>query len=160
MAVDDFRRIILRLCSKLTFTRDNGFGNKVDVFDEFFDLHGKGSYREAYAVLRDIMESQPRLSKIGDLHVLCAQLELMVNDDVRKAGEILDRAHELGCRYMAFYYKERGYVLWRSGDHGKGIEYLEKSVELEPTVAKLSTLGKLLSSDHDKRSIWVWQRLR
>ena len=65
-------------------------------FDDCFALYKKGAYREAYDVLHDIMESQPDLSSVGDLHVLCAQLGLAVNGDVRKAGEILDKAQELG----------------------------------------------------------------
>ena len=54
-------------------------------FDDCFALYKKGAYREAYDVLHDIMESQPDLSSVGDLHVLCAQLGLAVNGDVRKA---------------------------------------------------------------------------
>ena len=37
-------------------------------FDDYFALRGKGAYREAYTVLRDIMESQSRWSKVGDMY--------------------------------------------------------------------------------------------
>jgi tetratricopeptide (TPR) repeat protein len=128
-------------------------------FDDYFVLHEKKAYREAYAVLREIMESQPRWSNVGDLYVWCADLELTVNDDVNKAGKLLDKAHELGCAHMAPYYRVRGYALWRSGDHDTGIQCLEKSVELDPNVTNLATFGEMLSSDHDKRTIWIWQRV-
>ena len=127
--------------------------------DDYFDLYDKGAYREAYAVLREIMESQPRWSKVGDLFVWCANLELTVNDDVLKAGELLDIARELGCLRMESYYRVRGYVVWRSGDKDTGVQYLEKSVELDPTITNLTTFGKLLSFDHDKRALWIWQRV-
>ena len=126
-------------------------------FDDYFALHKKQAYREAYAVLREIMESQPRWSKVGDLYVWCADLELTVNDDVHKAGELLNKAYELGCSHMESYYRVRGYVLWRSGDHDEGIQCLEKSVELNPNLTNLATFGELLSSDHNKRAIFVWQ---
>ena len=128
-------------------------------FDDYFALHEKKAYREAYAVLRDIMEIQPRWSKVGDLYVWCAELELTVNDDVSEAGKLLDKAHELGCKHMAPYYRVRGYILWRSGDYDTGIQCLEKSMELDPNVTNLATFGEMLSYDHDKRAIWVWQRV-
>jgi tetratricopeptide (TPR) repeat protein len=135
------------------------FPMQTSDFDDYFALRKKGAYREAYAFLRNIMETQPCWSKIGDLYVWCADFELMLNDDLSKAGELLDKAEELGCAHMAPYYSERGYVLWRNGDHENGLRYLEKSVELDPSVTHLAIFGKLLSSDHDKRAPWVWQRV-
>jgi hypothetical protein len=82
-----------------------------------------------------------------------------VNDDLHEARKLLDKAQELGCKHMAPYYRVRGYVLWRSGDHNSGIQCLEESVELDPSVTNLATFGKLLSSDHDRRALWVWQRI-
>jgi tetratricopeptide (TPR) repeat protein len=131
----------------------------VTSFDDYFALRKKGAYQAAYDVLRDIMEKQPRWSSVGDLHVWCAEFELLVNGDVRKAGEFLDRANELGCWRMAYYYSVRGYVLWRSGDHDGGRQYLERSVELDPTITNVAMMGKLLSSDQDERAIWIWQRV-
>jgi len=128
-------------------------------FDDYFVLHEKKAYREAYEVLREIMESQPRWSKVGDLYVWCAELELTVNDDVKKARKLLDKAHELGCAHMAPYYRVRGYVLWRSSDQDTGIQCLEKSVELDPNVTNLTTFGELLSYDYDKRALLIWQRV-
>ncbi len=45
------------------------------------------------------------------------------------------------------------------GEHEKGIEYLEKSVELEPIGNNLTTLGKLLSRDKDKRAADIWEKV-
>ncbi|MBN2315571.1 MAG: hypothetical protein JXM79_16705 [Sedimentisphaerales bacterium] len=128
-------------------------------FDGYFALREKGAFREAYALLQDIIENQPQWSKIGDLYIWCADFELSLNDDLRKAGAFLDKAIELGCAHMAPYYSIRGYVLWRNGDHQNGLRHLEKSIELNPSVTNLATFGKLLSSDHDKRALWVWQRV-
>lgn len=128
-------------------------------FDDYFDLYDKGAYREAYAVLRDIMQSQSRLSKVGNMYVWCADLELLVNDDVQKARQLLDKAHELGCSDMAFYYNTLGYVLWRTGDRDRGIQYLEESVELKPSISNLKSLGRILSHDNDQDALRIWQRI-
>jgi len=124
-------------------------------FDDYFDLYNKGAYREAYAVLRDIMDTQSGWSKVGDMYVWSSELELLVNDDVRKAHELLDKAHELGCHFMDDFYSSRGYVLWRLGDRERGIQDLEKSVEINPTLTNLTNLAKVLSYDHDKRAMRV-----
>lgn len=144
------RRILSKLCPKFFQTAD---------FDDYFALYDKGAYREAYAVLRDIIETQPCWSKVGDMYVWCADLELLVNDDVYKARQLLDKAGELGCHFMANYYSSFGYVLWRTGEPEKGIEYLEKSVSLDPRGTNLTTLGKVLSSADDKRAISIWHRV-
>jgi len=128
-------------------------------FDDYFDLYGKGAYREAYDVLHDIIQSQPRLSKVGNMYVWCADLELLVNDDVQKARQLLDKAHELGCSDMAFYYNTLGYVLWRTGDRDRGIQYLEESVELKPSISNLKSLGRILSHDNDQDALRIWQRI-
>jgi len=93
------------------------------------------------------------------MYVWCADLELSVNDDVYKARQLLDKAGELGCHFMANYYSSFGYVLWRTGEPEKGLEYLEKSVSLDPRGTNLTTLGKVLSFDDDKRAISIWQRV-
>ncbi len=128
-------------------------------FTEYFALYKKGAFREAYKVLRDIMENYPRYSKMGDMYVNCADLELLINDDVNKALEFLNKACELGCHFMDQYYKCYGYVIWRMGEHKKGIEYCEKSVELNPKGSGLLTLGTLLSTDNDKRAISIWKKV-
>jgi len=128
-------------------------------FDDYFALYDKGAYQEAYDILREIMETQPRWSRVGQLYVWCANLELAVNDDVCKARDLLERARELGCSHMAPYYNTLGYVLWRTGDRDTGIQYLEKSVALHPSVFHLTSLGELLSADDDKRAIWIWRRV-
>lgn len=129
------------------------------VFDEYFALREKGAFREAYAVLREILDEYPQWSKVGDLYVWCAEFELLVNDDVRKARKLLDKACEFGCRFKASYYRELGYVLWRTGECEEGIRTLERCVELDPSVTHLTTLGKVLSSEGDERATGIWQRV-
>ena len=128
-------------------------------FDDYFDLYDKGAYREAYAVLHDIMESQPRWSKVGNMYVWCANLELLVNNDVCKAQQFLDKGRELGCSDMADYYRLHGYVLWRTGERDKGMQDVEKSIALDPRVSNLTTLGRMLSFINSERAMNVWQRV-
>jgi tetratricopeptide (TPR) repeat protein len=131
---------------------------KID-FGEYFNLYKKGEFKKAYTVLQDIIEKHPKYPKKGDLYLECAELELLVNDDVRKAREYLDKALEFSCHFMANYYNSYGYVLWRMGEHERGIEYCEKSVELDPRGNNLTTLGTLLSTDNDKRAVGIWEKV-
>ncbi|HUU18312.1 MAG TPA: CDC27 family protein [Sedimentisphaerales bacterium] len=128
-------------------------------FDYYFDLYDKRNYREAYAVLRDIMEIQPRWSKVGDLYVWCADLELLVNDNIYKARQLLDKACELGCSDMASYYNTRGYVSWRTGERDSGIQDIERSVALDPSITNLKILAKVLSSDRDRNATSICHRI-
>ena len=128
-------------------------------FDDYFALYNKGSYREALAVLRDIIESEPRWSEVGDLYVMYAHLELLVNDDVHRARQLLDKASELGCSDMVNYYRVHGYVLWIIGERESGMQEIVKSIELEPRVSNLTTLGRILSFIDDKRAFGVWQKV-
>lgn len=128
-------------------------------FDDYFALYDKGAYPEAYGVLREIMETQPRWSKVGNLYVWCANLELLVNNDVCKARQLLDKARELGCSDMVDYYRVKGYVLWRTGERDKGMQDLEKSIELDARLSNLTTFGRMLSFIDDKRAINIWERV-
>jgi tetratricopeptide (TPR) repeat protein len=130
-----------------------------DMMDEYFALYAKGAYREAYAVLRNLMATQPGLSEMGDLYWWCAGLELTLSDDLSKARELLGTALRFGCTDMASYNRLHGYVLWRTGEREAGIRELEKSVELEPSAASLSMLGRVLSADGDKRAADIWGRV-
>ena len=128
-------------------------------FDEYFALRRAGDYRAAYGVLARIIKDNPRWSRVGDLYVWCGELELLLNDDIHRALEYLERAGELGCRSTASYLRQHGYVLWRLGEREKGIQELEQCVELEPTIANLRTLGEVLSQEQDPRAFSVWQHL-
>jgi tetratricopeptide (TPR) repeat protein len=128
-------------------------------FDDYFALYDIGSYREAYDVLLDILESEPKWSEVGDMYVWCADLELLVNDDLYRARQLLDKALALGCRFMANYYRTHGYVLWRAGERDRGIQELEKSIASNSNITNLETLGLVLSSDHDRCAKSVCQRI-
>lgn len=128
-------------------------------FDDYFALYDKGYYREAYDVLRGILQSNAHWSKVGDMYVWCANLEFLVNDDVHKALKLLDKALELGCHFMASYYNVHGYMLWRVGECSMGIQELEKSVALKPYLTNLTNLGIVLTSSDDKRAIGIWRRV-
>jgi tetratricopeptide (TPR) repeat protein len=128
-------------------------------FDEYFALHARGAFREAYAALREILSNDPYWSKVGDLYVWCADLELQVTSDMCEARRLLDKARELGCRYPASYHRARGFLRWRMGERDEGIRDIEKSIELEPSVRNLMTLGEVLSSDGDERAAGVLRRV-
>ncbi len=131
----------------------------IQDIEKYLALCHQGAYREAYEFLRGLMTTQPYLSQVGDLHLMCANLELTISDDISKARESLDRARELGCRDMATYYRTRGYVLCKAGEREAGIRDLEESVALDPSVANLAMLGKVLSSEGDGRAKDVWRRV-
>ncbi len=105
------------------------------------------------------MQSQPKLTNVGDLYLWCAELELLLNNDVHIARQLLDKAHELGYSDMSSYYNILGYILWKTGEHDRGKQYLEKSVALKPSISNLKTLGSILSHDDDKDALSVWQRI-
>jgi tetratricopeptide (TPR) repeat protein len=126
-------------------------------FDTYFALYREGAFREAYAVLRSIMAKETHWSRSGDLYVWCAELELLVGDDVDKAKHLIDKARRLGIENEAKYCRVYGYVLWRMGEHDEGRRILEKSVELEPDITNLTTLGKILSTENDRRASGIWQ---
>ncbi len=128
-------------------------------FEEYFALREEGDFRGAYAVLREMLANSPRLSKVGDLYVWCAEFELLVNDNVREAQELLNKARELGLRQEAPYYRQHGYVLWRLGEREKGIQEVQHSVELNSSVTYLGMLAKLLTEDKDEQAETIWRRV-
>jgi tetratricopeptide (TPR) repeat protein len=126
---------------------------------DFLALYERGAYREAYAALRYAMATQPQVGNVGDVHVLCASLELIINDDISKAREFLDSAIQLGCQDMASYYRARGHVLWRAGERERGISDLEKSVTLDSDVVNLMALGIVLAWEGDERAAEIWTQV-
>jgi len=127
--------------------------------DDYSALCAKGAYREAYAVLRDMIKNQSCGSEIGNLYLRCAELELIVNNDLNRAQQLLDKAHELGSLDMALYYSTLGCVLWKAGERDRGKQYLEKSVALKPGISNLTTLGIILSYNDNKSASKIWKCL-
>ncbi len=128
-------------------------------FDEYFALREKGEFRQAYDILREILETNPRWSKVGDLYVWCADFELTLNDDVHQARKLLEKARKLGCRFMAPYLRLHGYVSWRLGEREKGTQELKRCVELDPSITHLKSLGKLLTAEGTPDALSVWERV-
>jgi tetratricopeptide (TPR) repeat protein len=126
---------------------------------EFLEFFNKGQYQNAYKILIEIIERNPQHPQIGDLYVQCADLELIINDDIKKAKEFLDKAKGFNCQAMDAYYRCYGYILCRTGENERGIEYLEKSATLNPTCSSLIPLGKELSNVNDKRAFDIWQKV-
>lgn len=133
----------------------SGFSKKY----RFYDLYHKEAYQEAYEYFRHYVEKHPKLSKKGDTYVQYAELELLANDDVNKAQEFLNKAIEHGCSNMASYYRILGYILWRKDKKDEAIQYLEKSVAINPNITNLITLGRFLSYNRNEQAPEIWQKI-
>ena len=152
MAMIPIRRIFSKLFPKLLQT--NGFKH-------VWAKYNKGHFGEAYALFRDVIENQPRYSKIGDIYILWADLELLANHNPHKAIELLDKAQEIGCSQsqMAYYYLKRAEALWETGERHMALQCHEKSVDADPCAFYLSNLARALSYLNDKRAMSVWQQV-
>jgi len=132
---------------------------KHDLGDYFWALYNEGAYQEAYALLRDIMEKHPKCFDNGDLCILCADLELRVNDDVRRAQQLLDRAGEVGHSVVEYYHNVNGNAMLKAGKYEEAVQDFEQSVTIDPSVPNLSMLAQALSMNGDKRAMTVWQQV-
>jgi len=122
-----------------------------------WQLYNRGAYEEAYALLHASIEGQP--SYCGNLYVLCAELELRLNQNPYRALDLLEKAEKLGCLDLPRFYEIRGHARWNAGEQDQGIQDLENSIALAPTVDKLINQGRLLSSSHDIRSTSIWEQV-
>jgi len=122
-------------------------------------LHGKGDYKKAYDVLSIAITRGSRLSKVADIYILFAELELLANEDPHKALEALDKAQEMGCTQIAYYYLRRAEALWRIGEIQTALQCFEKSVEAEPCAFYRSNLAQALAYLDDERARSVWQEV-
>ncbi|NLH41775.1 MAG: hypothetical protein GX448_08040 [Planctomycetes bacterium] len=86
------------------------------------------------------MIDHPEWSKQGDLHVWCAEFELLLHGDMCRAEEFLNNASKLGCLDMSAYHSIRGAVLCERGQRQAGIEELRKSISLEPSDSNVASL--------------------
>jgi tetratricopeptide (TPR) repeat protein len=118
-------------------------------FETYLALREQHAFREAYTELRTVMNDYPEWSKIGDVYVWCAELELLTNADAHAAQLLLDEASRLGCTQMAPHHRVHGIVLCRTGDRDAGIEELRKSIVLDRSVVNLTALAMELSDTDD-----------
>ena len=129
------------------------------IYEDIKALQEKGDYKRAYDVLCNAIESGSRLSKFADIYILLAELELLVNQDPHKALEALNKAQEMGCTQIAYYYLRRAEALWGIGEIQTALQCFEKSVEAEPCAFYRSNLARALSSLGDARARSVWQEV-
>lgn len=129
------------------------------IHEDIKALHEKGDYKRAYDVLCNAIESGSRLSKVPDIYILLAELELTVNEDPHKALEALDKAQQMGCTLIAYYYLRRAEALWGIGEIQTALQCFEKSVEADPCAFYRSNLGRALSYLDDARAQSVWQEV-
>lgn len=149
------RRIFSELYSifKGTPIKDN------PIYKDIKALQEKGDYKRAYDVLCNAIESGSRLSKFADIYILLAELEFHVNQDPHKALEALDKAQEMGCTQIAYYYLRRAESLWRIGEIQTALQCFEKSVEAEPCAFYRSNFARALAYLDDARARSVWQEV-
>jgi len=130
---------------------------------DFWALYNEGAYQEAYAAMHDFMQKHAQSFNNGDLCLLLAHLELIANDDVRKAQELLDKArqatHPVSSPLMDYYYNVHGYVMLRMGKYEESVHDCKKSVALDPSGPNLSMLAQALSMNGDKRAMTVWKQV-
>lgn len=149
MAIAPLKRIISLFCPKL---------RQSQAFGDVLAMYEKGNIRDAYATLCNVMENQPQWSKDGDVYTLWAELELLANHDPRKAIELLDKAQDVGCSEMGYYYMIHAEALWEAGEREMALQYFEKSVAAaDASATKLANFAQALSCIHDKRAMRVWQ---
>ncbi|MHC4434762.1 MAG: tetratricopeptide repeat protein [Planctomycetota bacterium] len=110
-------------------------------------MYEKGAFKEALVALCDVMVKQPQWSKDGGVYTLWAELEMLVNDNVDRAMELLDRAREVGGAEI------------RMGNYEKAIQNYEQCIAIEPSVSNLRMLAQALSDIDDSRAIDVWQQV-
>jgi tetratricopeptide (TPR) repeat protein len=144
MAMVPLRGIFSKLFPKLLQTHD---------FGDVLTMYNKGDLGKAYIALCNVMKNETRWSKDGDVYTLWAELELLANHDPRKALEFLEKAQNIGCSEMGYYYNIYAEALWEAGEHEKALQYFEKSVATDPTVSHLRNLAWALSLKHDKRAM-------
>ena len=76
---------------------------KTNSFQDVLAFYKKGAFDEAYRVFCEVIDNEPRLSKVGYVYIIWSDLELQANCNARKALELLDRAQELGFSQIAYY---------------------------------------------------------
>ena len=144
------KRILSKLFPKLLQHHD--FGSVLRMYDQ-------GDFSGAYASLCKVMENETIWSKDGDVYSLWAKLELLANHNPRKALEHLEKAKQLNCPSIGYYYVVYAEALWDEGEHEKAIQYFEKGVVEDPNASHLGDLAWAYSFMRDKRAISVWQRV-
>jgi tetratricopeptide (TPR) repeat protein len=128
-------------------------------FRDVLDMYHKRFYKDAYSALCDFVEKEPKWLKDGDVYTLWAELEFLANRKPCKAMKLLDKAQEIGCSEMGYYYAIRAQVLWGKRELETALHYFEKSVAVDPSVANIEGLATALSYMHDERAISTWQQV-
>ena len=128
-------------------------------FKDVMALYNKGDYKRAYDALCNAIESGSSLSKFADIYILLAELELTVNEDPHKALGALDKAQQMGCTQIAYYYLRRAEALWGIGEIQTALQCFEKSVGADPCAFYRSNLARALVYLDDARARSVWQEV-
>lgn len=129
------------------------------TFHDVLSMYDKGAFEDAYTALCDVMKNQPQWSKDGGVYTLWAELELLVNDNACRAIELLDRAREVGCSEMGYYYSIYADAMLRLGNCEKAVHNYEQSVAIDPSVSNLTMLAQALSMMNHSRAVYVWRQV-
>jgi tetratricopeptide (TPR) repeat protein len=126
---------------------------------KYLYLFKKEEYIKAYDLLKYVLVHDKPIDQ-GAANMMCAKLEFLAYDNFQKAREYLDEAYYTWkYNFKASDYGFYGHILCNLGEHDKGIEYIEKSIEMEPDEDNLSYYAAALSNDQDKRSIGIRKRI-
>lgn len=124
-----------------------------------FYLFKKKEYIKAYDLLKYILVHEKSINQ-GTANMMCAKLEFLAYDNFQKAREYLDEAYYTWkYNFNAGDYSFYGHILYNLGERDKGIEYMEKSIEMDPDKLNLFYYACALSDNQDKRSIGLWKRI-
>lgn len=143
--------------AKLSWLRRKLLGRR-DSRD-FLDLYARACYAEAFSVFKDTVEGNPRCLEMGDMYVLWADLELLVNYDAQRAQELLDTALEKGCADMAFYYAKRGAAFETAEQLEQAAQCYRKSVAEDTWVWYRRDLARVLSLLDAPEALTLWQQI-
>ena len=121
--------------------------------EKFLYLFNKKDFIKAYDLLKYMIELK-YWHNTGLANVMCGRLEFLAYNNFQKAREYLDEAYYTwGYNFNAEEFGLYGYILYSLGDYDRGIEFMEKSIEMNSSEKNLSYFATALSNNHDKRSI-------
>jgi len=148
----------ISLMRRLSFKLRRILGRPVTC-DDIWAMCDEGARKEAYVTIGGIIENHPEVLEHGGTCTLWANLVLAATDDVCRAIELLDKAHELGVEDMAYYHAVRGEAMRALGNREKAMQNYEKSIAINATVLCLESYGQVLSESNDGRATEILQQL-
>ena len=126
--------------------------------DDLDEYYYSGNYAMAYLAVQELVKESPQSA---EMHVMWAELEMKVNNNLVKAEALLSKADRLGPSddFIFFYHSVRGHLMLEKGEYKEAIEAYEQSVKIKPWVGNLTRLGQALSACDEERAVDVWREV-